>query len=111
MISEKAIKEKIKALFQSTVLTNDLDKTDYQNAREIIHIDQASFSAILPYRYYDAETGLFINANSLGIGFEMGTRCGADEKLIQSLSDFLRFKLADHYDLHFIFWVGFFRCA
>lgn len=50
-------------------------------------------SCILPYRDYDAESGLFINANSVGFMLEALPLIGANEQIALSLDNLLRTKL------------------
>lgn len=71
---------------------------------DLIALDVHHFSAILPYRYFWEEKNLFINEHSLGFGLELSVLCGADEKTVKNISDLLRYKLRDHYDLQFILW-------
>ena len=73
-------------------------------ANEMISVDFESFSSLLSYRYYDEEKKLFINESSGGFALELSVLCGADEKLIQSLADLLRFKCRDNYDVQFLLW-------
>ena len=62
------------------------------------------FSSLFPYRYYDEADELFINENTLGFGLELSVLCGANEKIIHGLSDLLRFKIEESYDVQFTLW-------
>lgn len=75
---------------------NKLDK--------LIDIDCPHFSTILPYRFYWEEKKLFVNEHSIGFGLELTVFSGADEKLINSISDLLRYRVSDDVDVQFILW-------
>ena len=72
--------------------------------KEKFDLDYPSFSHILPYRYFDPTCDLFINENSFGFGFEIASLAGADEKVINSLADAIRFKVPDDVEVQFVLW-------
>ncbi|MEI8055421.1 MAG: type IV secretion system protein TraC [bacterium] len=80
---------------------SDVNHSDLQ---KIITVDYPSFSAILPYRFFAEEKKLFINEHSIGFGLELTVFSGADEKLVNSISDLLRHRIDDGVDLQFILW-------
>src|SRR3972149_6141229 len=92
----------------AVALDEDKDtKTSSVNHRDLkkfIAIDYPSFSSILPYRFFWEEKKLFINEHSIGFGLELTVFSGADEKLVNSISDLLRHRLDDNVDLQFILW-------
>ena len=77
---------------------------NYRNLKKIMTVDYPSFSSILPYRFFWAEKNIFVNEHSLGFGFELTVFSGADEKLVNSVSDLLRHRIDDNLDLQFILW-------
>jgi len=92
----------------ATVLKEDKGtktaRVNHRHIKGLIALDFHSFSSILPYRYFFKEKDIFINENSLGFGLELMVLSGADEKLINSVADLLRYKLRDGYDLEVILW-------
>ena len=74
------------------------------NLKRKIDLDYSGFSSLFPYRYYDETDELFINENTLGFGLELSVLCGANEKIIHGLSDLLRFKIEESYDVQFTLW-------
>ncbi|EMG7890336.1 type IV secretion system protein TraC [Enterobacter hormaechei] len=51
------------------------------------------FSRLLPYRDYDAETGLFMNEKTMGFMLEAQPINGANETIVMSLENLMRTKL------------------
>ena len=51
------------------------------------------FSRVLPYRDYDAETGLFMNEKTMGFMLEAQPINGANETIVSSLENLMRTKL------------------
>ena len=51
------------------------------------------FSRILPYRDYDKESGLFMNATTMGFMLEAQPLVGANEQIVLSLENLLRTKM------------------
>lgn len=56
-------------------------------------INFPQFSRLLPYRDYDVETGLFMNASTMGFILEAQPLVGANEQIVQSLENLLRTKM------------------
>ena len=79
-------------------------KADTAAINKHIKLNYPRFAAVLPYRYYWKEKDVFINQHSVGVGFEISVCCGADEKLVNSLSDILRHRIPDEMDVQFIFY-------
>ncbi|MBU0744902.1 MAG: type IV secretion system protein TraC [Gammaproteobacteria bacterium] len=77
---------------------------DHKDLKKLIEVDYPSFSSILPYRYFWEEKNLFVNEHSIGFGIEMTVFSGADEKLVNSISDLLRYRIEEGMDLQFILW-------
>jgi len=75
-----------------------------QALSEILKVDYNSFSALLPYRFYDEQDQLFINTGSIGFGLELGVLAGADEKLITNVADIFKNKLPDDVEIQFVMW-------
>jgi conjugal transfer ATP-binding protein TraC len=69
-----------------------------------LSIDASHFSALLPYRYFDEEYNVFVNEHSLGFGLELAPLAGADESIIESLSNLLKNKIPASIDVQFILW-------
>jgi conjugal transfer ATP-binding protein TraC len=81
-----------------------VSSVDHKALKKLIRVDYPSFSSILPYRFYWEEKKLFINEHSIGFGLELTVFSGADEKLVNSISDLLRHRIDDEVDLQFILW-------
>ena len=65
-------------------------------------MDYPSFSSVLPYRYYDADSGLFINKETAGFVLECAPLIGANDKIVDALDYFLRNKLPRKTPLTFL---------
>lgn len=50
-------------------------------------------SSVLPYRFYDAESGLYVNKGSIGFMLEAQPLIGANEHIVQVLDDLIKSKL------------------
>ena len=81
-----------------------ISDVNHKALKKLIRVDYPSFSSILPYRFYWDEKKLFINEHSIGFGLELTVFSGADEKLVNSISDLLRHRIDDEVDLQFILW-------
>ena len=68
-------------------------------ANESIKIEYDEMLSILPYEY--EENGIFYNKKSVGFGFEIAPKTGADESLVLGLADFLKSKLPAHSMIQF----------
>ena len=77
---------------------------NHKELKKLIAVDYPSFSSILPYRFYWDKKKLFINEHSMGFGLELTVFSGADEKLVNSISDLLRHRIDDDMDLQFVLW-------
>ena len=86
------------------VITSNVGYKDLKKLNKLVSVDYPSFSSILPYRYFWEEKNLFINEHSMGFGLELTVFSGADEKLVNSISDLLRHRIDDEIDLQFILW-------
>lgn len=65
-----------------------------RKAKEALEeMDYPSFCSLLPYRHYDADSGLFINQETAGFILECAPLIGANEKIVDALDYFLRNKL------------------
>ncbi|STX81259.1 type-IV secretion system protein TraC [Legionella busanensis] len=58
-----------------------------------------SFSDLLPYRYFDKDTGIFFNKQNAGIIYQIVPLTGANETIAEQLDDILRSKVADEFTL------------
>ncbi|WGM03634.1 type IV secretion system protein TraC [Arsenophonus nasoniae] len=67
------------------------ETTEANQVLRDLHFPQ--FSRILPYRDYDAESGLFINADSIGFMLEAMPLMGANEQIVLTLENLIRTKL------------------
>lgn len=57
----------------------------------------------LPYRYFDDETGIFENQNTLGFGKKLNVLGGANDELVESLNDLvMRLPEGDKWDYQFV---------
>lgn len=90
------------------VLGEDKDTSisyvDHKSLKKLLAIDYPRFSSILAYRYFCNEKNLFINEKSIGFGLELTVFSGADEKLVSSIADLLRYKIDEEMDVQFILW-------
>lgn len=62
---------------------------------QLMGIDYARFSSILPYRYYDSDDNLYINDQSIGFGFELAPLTGANEEIIHAIADMIKTKVKE----------------
>ena len=69
------------------------DKSADEGRKLFNALDFRSFSALLPYRYFDSEDSLFINSHSVGFALEVMPLTGANEQIAIALDDFIRHKL------------------
>jgi conjugal transfer ATP-binding protein TraC len=61
------------------------------------------FNQKLSYRYYDSETGIFHNDDSIGFMLELNVLAGANEQLIKQLASFLADKAPEGKDWNYGF--------
>lgn len=74
-----------------------------RKAREALEeMEYPSFSSLLPYRHYDADSGLFINKETAGFVLECAPLIGANDKIVDALDYFLRNKLPRKTPLTFL---------
>ncbi|MCK8417596.1 type IV secretion system protein TraC [Erwinia amylovora] len=68
---------------------------DYKAANKLLQTTAGypSLTALLPYRYYDDETKMFINANSVGYILELAPLSGANQDIMASLDEAFRKRL------------------
>lgn len=58
-----------------------------------------SFSELLPYRYFDADAGVFFNKHNAGIVYQIVPLTGANETIAEQLDDILRNKVTDEFTM------------
>ncbi|HHR5944742.1 TPA: type IV secretion system protein TraC [Providencia alcalifaciens] len=68
----------------------------------LVDMDYPSFCSMLPYRHYDANSGLFINKSTIGFALECSPLIGANDKIVDALDYFLRNKLPRKVPLTFL---------
>lgn len=74
-----------------------------QQAQQILdEMDYPSFASLLPYRRYDPDSELFINARTAGFILECAPLSGANEAISKSLDYFLRDKIPRKVPLTFM---------
>ena len=56
-------------------------------------LDYPQFSSVLPYRFYDSESGLYVNQSTIGFLLEATPLIGANEHIVQVLDDLIKSKL------------------
>lgn len=71
-------------------------------AEALENMDYPSFCSLLPYRNYDAKSGLFINKSTIGFALECTPLVGANDKIVDALDYFLRNKLPRKIPLTFM---------
>ena len=96
---------KLKGLFRemSALFKECLDEpssTHYESApfKKEAH-DYPSFSALLPYRFYDEDAQLFINQTNAGVLYEVTPLTGANVKVAEQLDSILRNHISHEYRL------------
>lgn len=63
-------------------------------AEEVLEeMDYPSLVSVLPYRHFDAETGMFVNNTTVGFILECTPLIGANDGIVDALDNFLRNKL------------------
>lgn len=96
---KKNIHEKIKQIFrlsdQGSGQTKKNERFSRSDLKQMMGMGYGRFSSLLPYRYFDDEDELFINDESIGFGLELAPLAGANEEVIQCISDMVKNKL-DH---------------
>ena len=60
-----------------------------------VKLDYPPMTPYLPYRYFDAGAGVFVNSKSLGFALEIPTFSGANEEIVTRIHNFLMDKVAD----------------
>lgn len=84
----------ITGLFSSGKITGDTSSVGEKKLNsEKNEWTYPSFSGVLPYRYFDDETDIFINKNTIGFVLEATPLIGANEQVVQALDDLIRKKL------------------
>lgn len=74
-----------------------------QQAQQILdEMDYPSFASLLPYRRYDPDSELFVNARTAGFILECAPLSGANEAISKSLDYFLRDKIPRKVPLTFM---------
>nr|WP_282564855.1 type IV secretion system protein TraC [Providencia rettgeri] len=92
----------MESLFKG-LLSNWKQPDGARKAHEALEeMDYPSFSSVLPYRYYDADSGLFINKETAGFVLECAPLIGANDKIVNALDYFLRNKLPRKTPLTFL---------
>lgn len=71
------------------------DNINHRSLTELLGLNYKRFSHLLPYRYYDEEDGLFINEGSIAVALEVAPLSGANEEIINALSELIKNRL-DH---------------
>ena len=60
-----------------------------------INLKYPSFSPYLPFRYFDSDAKIFVNAASIGFAIEIPTLTGANEDEVTRINNFLMDKIPD----------------
>src|ERR1700722_16068266 len=60
-----------------------------------MNVSSLPYQSILPYHAYDESRGVFVNENSVGIGWELPIFAGANEEVVAKLADLLNTCLPD----------------
>ena len=61
-----------------------------------------SFTALLPYHYFDKESQLFLNVHNAGLLYRITPLTGANEKIAEQLDNLLRTKVSHEFTLHLL---------
>lgn len=84
-------------------LRSALKKQDGAHAanKALSDLHYPQVSSLLPYRYYDADSGLYVNKGSIGFMLEAQPLIGANEHIVQVLDDLVKSKLPRQVPLSF----------
>lgn len=112
-VGMKTIKEKAQKISHMIKKISALsDLTDFAGEKSVINSDRKRkistdemislmgmdynrFSSILPYRYFDSDDDLYINDQSVGFGLELAPLSGANEEIINALSEMIKNKIKE----------------
>lgn len=86
--------EKITNAANSLLTALKLPEGSTSANQQLANMHFPQFSRLLPYRDYDNETGLFMNAGSMGFMLEAQPLVGANEQIVKSLENLLRTKMS-----------------
>jgi conjugal transfer ATP-binding protein TraC len=93
-------KNKAKAFFYGEEEEND------ENAQTLaLNLDDhryPSFSALLPYQYFDKQSKVFFNTTNAGLLYRIIPLTGGNEKIAEQLDSILRTKISDDFTLQCI---------
>lgn len=80
------------------------DSSEYEQRAKLVLDDHRypSFSELLPYQYFDADSKLFINTNNTGLLYRITPLTGANEKIAEQLDNVLRTKISHDFTLQLI---------
>ena len=82
------------------VISNLLGEKDTSNetAQLMTELEYAHIRDLIPFKYYDKDSGLFINDQSIGFIIETQPLIGANEQLVESFNRILQSNIPrDHY--------------
>ena len=78
---------------------------DAPSSGQVLDLDNhryPSFTALLPYQYYDETSKLFFNETNTGLLYRITPLTGANEKIAEQLDQLLRTKVSDEFTLQVI---------
>ena len=82
------------------VISNLLGEKDTSNetAQLMTELEYAHIRDLIPFKYYEKDSGLFINDQSIGFIIETQPLIGANEQLVESFNRILQSNIPrDHY--------------
>ena len=83
----------------------DSDQSEEQRNQTSFNLKEysyPSFTTLLPYQYYDAESKLFFNLNNAGLLYRIIPLTGANEQIAEQLDTVLRTKVSNEFSLQVI---------
>ena len=83
----------------------DSDHAEEQKNQTSFNLNEysyPSFTTLLPYQYYDAESKLFFNLNNAGLLYRIIPLTGANEQIAEQLDTVLRTKVSHEFSLQVI---------
>lgn len=80
---------------KSSINSSGKSKISTEEMISLMGMDYSRFSGILPYRYFDTDDDLYINDQSVGFGLELSPLSGANEEIINALSELIKNKIKE----------------
>src|SRR5580704_14868898 len=82
--------------------SNHAEEPRNKSAFSLNEYSYPSFTTLLPYQYYDADSRLFLNLNNAGLLYRIIPLTGANEQIAEQLDTVLRTKVSHEFSLQVI---------